>query len=81
MISQKQVDYAVEVDAIMQVFILIAADAKAGKPPTQILADVAPQFLSALTGISQVASEISANKKVVEETVAYGLGKLVAALS
>lgn len=76
-IAQRPSEYAVEVDALMQILVSVARDAKAKKAPLTIAGDALPQVISALDGIAQLQVELAANRAVVETTVLQGLVQLV----
>lgn len=72
----KQVPVCHEVDTLLNVALLAVIDVKGGKTPAQIVTDLVPGFISALTGIGELAIE-SKDRKDLERTVALKLCELI----
>lgn len=79
-IVKKEVDNAVEVEALLQLVVLAVQDIKSGKGKAALIIDLAPKLGAALVGIGDVGVELKANPKAVEETVGRCLGDLADAL-
>lgn len=80
MISQKQVDYAVEVNNLLDIIVKLVEDVKAKKTGAEIAADLFISVIPAVAGIAQLGPEVAQNPKVVAETVGYRLGDVISAL-
>lgn len=78
-IVQKQVNVCSEVDTLLGVIITVVSDVKAGKAPGQVVGDVVPNLVAALTGLGELKIEL-ADKKDLEATVALRLAELVSLL-
>ena len=79
-IAQKQVDYCVELDSLLQIFNLVVLEAVAKKSPADIVASVVPNLLGALAGMSQLGEELK-NHKALDSTIALSLIELKSALA
>lgn len=78
-VTQKQVDYCVEVDAILNVVVVALKDVKAGKALVSVVSDLVPLLITALSGVSQLATEVTA-KAALENTVALKVTEILQAL-
>lgn len=78
-IIQVQVSKAQEVDALLGIVVDLITKFKSGETPLQIGSEELIPLVAAITGLGQVASELSADPKTVAETVGAKLGDLVAA--
>lgn len=78
MIAQKNVDYAVEVNDLMDVLVVLVEGVKAKKSPAEVMAKVFPEIMQAISGLAQLGTEVQMNPKVVAETVGFRLGEIAA---
>jgi hypothetical protein len=79
-ISQKTVNYCVEVDTILGVVVTAITDVKSGKSPLAIVGDLLPMLVSSISGIGQIGPEV-ADKADLEMTVGVKLAEIVKALT
>lgn len=75
-IGQKPVNYCIEIDTLLGVVVTAVADVKAGKKPAQVIGDIVPLLISALTGVGELAAEIK-DRPDLEKTVALKVCELV----
>lgn len=79
-IATKTVSYCVEMDALLNVILEGVKEVKAGKAATVIVIDMIPVLVGALSGLSQLSSEI-ADKKDLEMTVAIKVAQIMQAFT
>lgn len=75
-----QVNVVTSVDAFLALVVTVVADVKAGKPAATVVADAVPQFVSALSGVGDLAGDV-AHRAELENTVALKLATLVDVLA
>lgn len=75
----KQVNVCTEVDTLLGVLTTAVKDVKAGKGPGEVVSDLVPGLVTALTGVGQLASEVK-DRPDLERTVALKVCDLVDAL-
>jgi hypothetical protein len=79
MVAQKQVEYLVEVDALLAVVVQAVTDVKAGKTVGEVVGGLVPLVVKALSGLSQVNEELK-DKTRLESTVALKMAEVLKAL-
>lgn len=78
-VGTKQVQYLVEVDQLLQIIVAAITDVKGGKSATQIVADVVPLVIQAISGLGQISDELK-DKTNLEMTVAIKLAEILKVL-
>ncbi len=78
-IGQKQVDYCVEIDELLNVVVVAAKYAVEKKPLQNILVELIPLVVTALAGLSELPLE-TANRAAFEMTIATKGAELLKAL-
>ena len=76
MISQKQVTYCTEVDALLGLVVQLLSDIKAKKSVGEDIADLLPPFAIAIGKLGDLSAEM-ADPKAVEATVALKVVDMV----
>lgn len=76
-IMQKQVNYAKEVDDVLNVLVLILKQIKAKADLKEITQDLLPVLIEAISNAQQIPEELK-NVKVIQDTIALKLSEMVA---
>lgn len=80
MIQSKQVEYAKELDDVLGLLVELVKDLKAKKGIGELASENVAGLMTAMSGIDQVAGELSQSKKAVYNAVALRVSDLVEAL-